>query len=125
MGLETNSLGDFTNTGTIIGKDIQYIGTGNDIYINNHYYIEKSFYFAIEQGDIADFDADLIALKYAQGFYGADLGISKRLTGKGISSDLLCPPPGGYRYVESFESVQSHYVLFVGFCRYRSLSIRR
>ncbi len=35
---------------------------------------------AVERGDILEFEADVIALKYAQEFYGADLAFATRLS---------------------------------------------
>jgi hypothetical protein len=76
--------------------------------------ITNSFEFAIEHNDIADFSSDVIALKYAQYFYGADLKISSILENEGISIDSLCPSPNEYRYVETTGSIKARFVLFVG-----------
>lgn len=74
----------------------------------------NSFEFAIEEGDIAAFSSDVIALKYAQYFYGADFKISKILEKERLSIDSLRPLPNQYCYIETAGSIKARYVLFVG-----------
>jgi hypothetical protein len=70
--------------------------------------------FAIVQGDIFSFDADIVALKYAQAFYGADSRLAYSLQGKGISIEDLQPDIGAFRYVETFGYTRAGHALFVG-----------
>ncbi len=63
--------------------------------------IADSFEFAVEEGDIATFPSDVIILKYAQYFYGADRQVAEILGKRGISKDSLRPLPNKYCYVES------------------------
>ncbi len=70
--------------------------------------------FTIVQGDIFTFHADIIALKYAQAFYGADKSVALALTRKGVSSFELQPEIGAYRYVDTLGQMIAERVLFVG-----------
>ena len=70
--------------------------------------------FAIAQGDIFSFDADIVALKYAQAFYGADSRLAYSLQGKGISIEDLQPDIGAFQYVETFGYTRAKHALFVG-----------
>lgn len=74
----------------------------------------NSFEFAIEAGDIATFSSDVIVLKYAQDFYGADRQVAMQLEQEGISKKSLTPLPKEYRLVETTGSIKSQFVLFIG-----------
>ena len=69
---------------------------------------------AIEHGDITQFDADVVALKYAQDFYGADLEVARTLDAWGVEIDTLRPSIGEYRLVETRGCIRSRRALFVG-----------
>lgn len=70
--------------------------------------------FAIAQGDIFSFDADIVALKYAQAFYGADSSLAYSLQRAGISLDKLQPDIGAFRYVETLGNAHAKHAIFVG-----------
>src|SRR5437588_526002 len=74
----------------------------------------ESIEFTVQEGDITTFEADVVALKYAQDFYGADQTIAYKLAERGILLENLRPPIGQYRYVETKGSIAAHAVLFVG-----------
>lgn len=74
----------------------------------------KVIEFTIQEGDITTFEADVVALKYAQDFYGVDQTIAYKLADRGIPVENLRPPIGKYRYVETKGSIAAHAVLFVG-----------
>jgi hypothetical protein len=98
---------------------LQVMGLTEDIYIKQqNENLEKegnySFEFAIEEADIVTFSSDVIALKYAQDFYGADLDVSSILNKEGVDQDSLRPLPNQYCYVESTDSIKALHVLFVG-----------
>src|SRR5437588_12380480 len=76
----------------------------------------------IEQGDIVSSKADVVALKYAQSFYGADAHIADALQSVGVSSDSLKPAIGDYRYVPSKGVITAPFVLFMGVPRLRQFS---
>jgi hypothetical protein len=71
-----------------------------------------TFEFAIKQADIRDFDADVVALKYAQEFYGADEVIAVALTNVGIR--VTEPQIGNYFYTTTRGSITAKNVLFIG-----------
>ena len=70
--------------------------------------------FSIELGDILALDADVIALKYAQTFHGADKAVAYRLESAGIPLDRMQPEEGTFRYLETARALASRSVLFVG-----------
>lgn len=74
----------------------------------------RTIEFSIQQGDITTFDADVLALKYAQEFYGTDEIIAGYLSRVGIPIESLCPAAGDYRYVNTQNCIQARHVLFVG-----------
>ena len=76
---------------------------------------QRSIEFSIEQGNITSYDADVLALKYAQEFFGTDAIIAYLLQQSGISlTEEICPNIGDYRYLETKKSIQAHYALFIG-----------
>jgi len=68
---------------------------------------------SIEQGDITSFDADVVALKYAQGFYGSDKRAIDALSKVGIPIERLRPPVGEYHYLETWASIQARHAFSV------------
>jgi hypothetical protein len=67
--------------------------------------------FSIEQGDITSFDSDVIAIKYAQDFYGADKKVKEALSKVGLSIDR--PEAGNYSYLETRDRILARRVLCV------------
>jgi hypothetical protein len=76
--------------------------------------ISDNFEFAIEEADITTFSCDVIVLKYAQRFYGADRRVAELLEHEGLSKDTFTPLPKQYRYIETTGSIRSHFALFIG-----------
>ncbi|MBI3797426.1 MAG: hypothetical protein HY268_10740 [Deltaproteobacteria bacterium] len=79
--------------------------------------------FAVQEGDVVEVPSDLLLLKYAQSFYGADKAVASRL----ISADLcteaeLRPPPGDFVVIETKGSIAPKRVLFLGTPPLRSFS---
>ena len=70
--------------------------------------------FRIVQDDIAAVDVDVVALKYAQAFYGADLWMSTKLIDLGMPKERLQPKNGEYALIESRGAIHAPDVLFVG-----------
>jgi hypothetical protein len=70
--------------------------------------------FSLQQGNIISFDTEVVALKYAQEFYGGDLEIASRLNSIGIPINTLRPEVGGYRFLETKGCIGAKQVLFVG-----------
>ncbi len=79
---------------------------------------------SVEYGDITTFDADVVALKYAQNFYGADFDVAKALSKRGVSTEELRPAQGDYRFLQARFSINARYVLFVGVPPLEELSYR-
>lgn len=68
----------------------------------------------IVQGDVTAFDADVLALKYAQASYGVDDLVASRLEARGVQSSLLRPDIGHHHYLPSMGTVAARAVLFMG-----------
>lgn len=66
---------------------------------------------SVEHADILDFTCDVLILKYAQAFYGADALVSEVLTKKSEISSLQ---PGEHLYLPSMNKLRAKKVLFVG-----------
>ena len=70
--------------------------------------------FRIEKGDITELACDVLALKYAQAFYGVDRKVAQALSEKGISIEDLRPGVGDYRLAPTHGAIAARYALFVG-----------
>src|SRR5437588_846185 len=70
--------------------------------------------FAVEEGDIKTSDADVIALKYAQGFHGADMAVALALVEAGVRMSKLQPDEDDYVYVATKGAIRAPHALFVG-----------
>lgn len=70
--------------------------------------------FVVMQGDVLTFNADVVALKYAQSFYGADLELASNLVHAGMPSFKLEPEVGEYRRIDTLGHAQAKHALFVG-----------
>jgi hypothetical protein len=69
----------------------------------------------VVQGDVLDFAADILALKYAQHFYGADEAVSSLLIARGVAKKgSMQPQPGLHVWIDSRGALLSPWVLFVG-----------
>ncbi len=70
----------------------------------------------VVQGDVLEFSADVLALKYAQHLFGSDQAVSTLLMDKKIIHSLaaVSPLPGKYVWVDSRGVLPSTHVLFVG-----------
>ncbi len=74
--------------------------------------------FSIEAGNVVDFRCELLVLKYAQAWYGADAAVAKRL-------NLIWeggPKPGAYKVVDPAGKMPSRSVLFEGLPPLRTLT---
>ena len=75
---------------------------------------QGSVEFTVEGGDVMTFDADVLVLKHAQEFYGADEAVALKLQEAGVSVKKLTPKIGEHVYLDSHGSVRAAHVLFVG-----------
>jgi hypothetical protein len=67
----------------------------------------------VETGDARNFPADVLALKYARRFYGADSAVATQLARGGIQVDDLRPTVGSHRFVDTRGLVTAAQVLVV------------
>jgi hypothetical protein len=67
----------------------------------------------VECADITDFDCDVLVLKYAQAFYGADGLVADLLAGLPNPPDIS-PLPGQYVLLPSMRRLEAAKVLFIG-----------
>jgi hypothetical protein len=74
----------------------------------------RSLAFEVVEGDILTFDADVVAFKYAQEFYGADWHAAQALARVGIAAQALQPKIGEHRLVEPGPALAAGQVVFVG-----------
>ncbi len=71
--------------------------------------------FTVQEGDVTEVPSDLLILKYAQGFYGADKAVASRLTATDVYtlSDIQ-PSPGKAIILETKGIIAPARVLFMG-----------
>ncbi len=71
--------------------------------------------YAIELGDVAQVRSDLLVLKYAQEFYGADAAIASALADRGICTKLeMRPKPDEVVVIETRGVITPTRVMFIG-----------
>jgi hypothetical protein len=76
----------------------------------------------IELGDVTAFEADVLALKYAQGFHGVDDVVAQSLGRVGISPITMQLNIGQFAFVQTHGSIGAPHALFVGVPRLRAFS---
>lgn len=74
----------------------------------------NSVELAILDGDITAFDADVVALKYAQDFHGADAHVARLLGERGVSMQKMRPAEGKSAYLDTRGAIRARHVLFMG-----------
>jgi hypothetical protein len=67
----------------------------------------------VQEGDVLDFRADVLALKYAQSLYGADLAVYELLSQSGRNT-LPLPKVDGFKLISTEGIMTPERVLFVG-----------
>lgn len=70
--------------------------------------------FRVDQGDITTYEADVVVLKHAQAFLGADKAVAYALGKVGVSDNDLQAKPGDYRFVDSRGGIKARHALYVG-----------
>jgi hypothetical protein len=71
--------------------------------------------FTIKTGDVLQEPSDLLLLKYAQNFYGADEAVAARLLAANLCSQAeLQPPPGDFVVIDTNGTIAPRRVLFLG-----------
>jgi len=70
--------------------------------------------FEVLTGDITEIRADVLILKFAQAFYGADRHVANLLLQAGEDPTALQPKEGGFRILDGRGVVAARKVIFVG-----------
>lgn len=71
--------------------------------------------FTVQVGNVVEVPSDLLLLKFAQSFYGADGAVASRLVANGLCTmEQLRPPPGQAVVLETNGAIPSKRVLFLG-----------
>jgi hypothetical protein len=74
--------------------------------------------FTVEVGDVTQVASDLLILKYAQGFHGADEDAARILSDRGVVKlDDLRSEPGDVKIIETHGVLAPTRVMFVGVAR--------
>jgi len=74
--------------------------------------MKREILISMVNGDVLEFDADVLALKYAQDLYGADRAVYERISGGHAQPRL--PKISGFTFLETHGFIGARYVLFVG-----------
>lgn len=74
----------------------------------------KPIELTIMHDNITDVGADVVALKHAQDFYGADDEVARRLEDSGVSLEEIRPGIGAHVYLETRGAIRARHVLFIG-----------
>lgn len=80
---------------------------------------------SVEQGDALSLSGDVLALKYAQHFYGLDEVVSRLLIESGVELPEIKPSLGKCRLVESPRQISAKQILFVGVTTLYDFSYRQ
>jgi hypothetical protein len=79
--------------------------------------------FTIKKGDVLDEPSDLLLLKFAQNFHGADRAVASRLTSAQVCMETdLRPPPGEFVLKETNGVIAADRVLLIGTPHLRSFT---
>lgn len=71
--------------------------------------------FAVQNADVVDVPSDLLLLKYAQHFYGADRAVATQLVSSRVCTEgQLQPAPGEFVVIETEGAIAPKRVLFLG-----------
>ncbi|MCA9791690.1 MAG: hypothetical protein KC910_07830 [Candidatus Eremiobacteraeota bacterium] len=70
--------------------------------------------FSIDTGDIVSYPADVVLLKHAGGFHGADLEVCRVLKRGGVDSDSISPEVDQHVLVDSRDQLAAPWAIFMG-----------
>jgi hypothetical protein len=71
-------------------------------------------FIRVEEGNALNFESDILALKFAQAYYGVDRTVASALIERGIDVAELQPKRGDFSLVDAAGSIASSKVLFLG-----------
>lgn len=81
---------------------------------------------SVVKDDVTSVAADVLLLKYAQRFYGADEAVAVRLFQQGVCKEAdIAPAEGDFRLVETKGTIPAQRVLFVGTPRLEDFRYRQ
>lgn len=73
--------------------------------------------FTIEYRDITECPADVVILKHARKFYGADQAVKEALARHGVPEDLMRPVEGAHLLLETRSGIRAPHALYIGTAR--------
>lgn len=76
-------------------------------------YMQPQITLSIEHTDALAIDGDVLASKYADGFYGVGAAIAQKLAQQGIDIESQMPQPGSFRIFETCSAINSPQVIFI------------
>ena len=77
--------------------------------------MNKPVKISVSQSDVTEVDADVLLLKYARSFHGADETVAIRLMRKEVCSEEdISPDNGDVRIVQTDGAIAAKQVLFIG-----------
>src|SRR5258708_31513238 len=74
----------------------------------------KAIGFSLEYGDITTIEVDVVALKYARSFHGADQAVAIAISLTGVNSENIHPEIGEYDLVNTNGGIEAPLALYVG-----------
>ncbi len=73
----------------------------------------REIHFSIQQGDVTQIEADVLALKYAEGLFGASQTVAKALGETEKTMKAMLPSVGSAHLIPSKERIKANRVLFL------------
>src|SRR2546423_143447 len=71
--------------------------------------------YVVQKGDVVEVASDLLLLKYAQEFYGADKAVAAHLISAKLCTESdLRPAPGDFKVIETRRHLSASRVMFLG-----------
>src|SRR5687768_10982406 len=75
---------------------------------------KREIIVTVEAGDALEFQADVLALKYAEAFYGVDGAVAQLLSTQYLDFTSLLPKIDDFRLLQSKGLIGCSNVLFIG-----------
>jgi len=85
--------------------------------------VAKQILFTIQEGNAITVEADVLALKYAGTFYGADHAVSELLVRHGVAGDLNdLRPRTGFKIVDTNDAIAAKKIMYIATPRPREFT---
>ena len=75
---------------------------------------KRAIEIRVDEGDALNYRVDVLAVKYAQAYYGLDGAIVRRFKEAGFNIESLKPQPGQFELVSSHGQMMAKEILFFG-----------